>query len=67
MKSNAEEVKWAIETARLLGREVMTPAEYREYIGVEPRTGNDPVRLRGDSGLVLGGRPSSLPAELAAM
>jgi 3-keto-5-aminohexanoate cleavage enzyme len=45
--SNAEEVKWAIETARLLGREVMTPAEYREYIGVEPRTGNDPYAYMG--------------------
>jgi 3-keto-5-aminohexanoate cleavage enzyme len=47
LKSNAEEVTWAIQTARLLGREVMTPAEYREYIGVEPRTGNEPHAYAG--------------------
>jgi len=47
LTSNAEEAKWAIDTARLLGREVMTPAEWREYIGVEPRTGNDPYAYVG--------------------
>ncbi len=47
LKSNAEEVTWAIQTARLLGREVMTPAEYRKYIGVEPRIGNDPRAYEG--------------------
>lgn len=47
MTSNAQEVTWAIETARLLGREIMTPAEWREYIGVEPRTGNDPYAYMG--------------------
>ncbi|HEY5528229.1 MAG TPA: 3-keto-5-aminohexanoate cleavage protein [Thermoleophilia bacterium] len=41
-KNNAEEVTWAIQTARMLGREVMTPAEFREATGLRPRTGNDP-------------------------
>ena len=41
-KNNAEELKWAVETARMLGREVMTPAELREKVGLRPRTGNDP-------------------------
>jgi 3-keto-5-aminohexanoate cleavage enzyme len=47
LMSNAEEVKWAIDTCRALGREVMTPNEYREYIGVEKRSGNDPYAYAG--------------------
>lgn len=47
LMSNAEEVQWAVNMARGLGREVMTPAEWREYIGVEPRTGNDPYAYQG--------------------
>lgn len=35
--SNGEEVRWAIETARLLGREVMTPNEFRAAVGLKPR------------------------------
>jgi 3-keto-5-aminohexanoate cleavage enzyme len=35
--SNAEEVREAIELARMLGREVMTPNEYRQAIGLKPR------------------------------
>jgi 3-keto-5-aminohexanoate cleavage enzyme len=41
-KNNAEEVTWAIEAAKMLGREVMTPAEFRETVGLKPRSGNDP-------------------------
>ncbi len=37
IKSNAEEVREAIQIARLLGREVMTPNEYREAVGLKPR------------------------------
>jgi 3-keto-5-aminohexanoate cleavage enzyme len=40
--NNAEEVRWAIDTARLLGREVMTPAEFRETIGLKARRGFKP-------------------------
>jgi len=35
--NNAEEVRKAIELARMLGREVMTPNEYRQAIGLKPR------------------------------
>jgi 3-keto-5-aminohexanoate cleavage enzyme len=41
-RNNAEEVRWAIETARLLGREVMTPAEFRETVGLHSRRGFKP-------------------------
>lgn len=34
VKSNAEEVRWAIEMCRMLGREVATPDEYRKLIGL---------------------------------
>lgn len=37
IKSNAEEVRWAVTIARMLGREVMTPSEFREAIGAKPR------------------------------
>jgi len=38
IQNNAETVRWAFELARLLGREPMTPNEYRESIlGLEPR------------------------------
>lgn len=37
VKSNAEEVREAIQIARLLGREVATPDEYREMVGLKPR------------------------------
>lgn len=45
IKSNAEEVRWAIELARLLGREVMTPNEFRTVIGLEPRFDYAPTGL----------------------
>lgn len=35
--NNADTVRWAIQLARLLGREVMTPNEYRETVGLKPR------------------------------
>ena len=35
--SNAEEVRWAVTVARMLGREVMTPNEFRKAIGLKPR------------------------------
>lgn len=35
--NNGEEVQWAIQLARSLGREVMTPNEYRKAIGLKPR------------------------------
>jgi uncharacterized protein (DUF849 family) len=41
-KNNAEEVRWAIDMARMLGREVMTPAEFRERVGLKPRQGFNP-------------------------
>lgn len=41
-RNNAEEVTWAIETARRLGREVMTPAEFRQAVGLRPRRGFKP-------------------------
>jgi hypothetical protein len=37
IESSAEEVRDAIAIARLLGREVMTPNEYRQAIGLKPR------------------------------
>lgn len=37
VKSNAAEVRDAIEIARLLGREVATPDEYREMVGLKKR------------------------------
>jgi len=37
--NNAEEVRWAIDMVRMLGREVMTPNEFRETIGLKPRHG----------------------------
>ncbi|MDD1753627.1 MAG: 3-keto-5-aminohexanoate cleavage protein [Methanotrichaceae archaeon] len=37
IKSNAEEVRWAVTIARMLGREVMTPNEFRQIIGLKPR------------------------------
>lgn len=44
-RNNAEEVKWAIDTARLLGREVMSPAEFRETVGLPKKSGFDPYIL----------------------
>lgn len=41
LKSNGEEVREAIEIARLLGREVMTPNEYREANGIRAKTGRE--------------------------
>jgi len=41
-RNNAEEVKWAIEMAAMLGREVMTPAEFRQAVGLKPRSGFNP-------------------------
>ena len=41
-KNNAEEVRWAVEAAKVAGREIMTPAEFREKHGLKPRTGFDP-------------------------
>ena len=37
--SNAEEVREHIQLARLLGREVMTPNEFRESVGLKPKFG----------------------------
>jgi 3-keto-5-aminohexanoate cleavage enzyme len=37
IKSNAEDVHWAVTIARMLGREVMTPNEFRQIIGLKPR------------------------------
>ncbi len=37
IRNNAEEVREAIEIARLLGREAMTPNEYRQAVGLKPR------------------------------
>jgi len=37
IKSNAQEVREATEIAKMLGREKMTPNEYREAIGLKPR------------------------------
>jgi uncharacterized protein (DUF849 family) len=38
IKNNADMVRWAFELARLLGREPMTPNEFRETVlGVKPR------------------------------
>ena len=37
-KNNVETVRWAFQLARLLGREPMTPNEYRETVlRVKPR------------------------------
>jgi uncharacterized protein (DUF849 family) len=35
--SNASETTWAINMAKALGRDVMTPNEFREQIGLKPR------------------------------
>ena len=35
--NNGEEVQWAIDIARTLGREVMTPNEFRAAVGLKPR------------------------------
>ena len=37
IKNNVDELRDAIAIAHLLGREVMTPNEYRETIGLEQR------------------------------
>ena len=37
LKSNAEDVRWAVTMANMLGREVMTPNEYRELWGKRAR------------------------------
>jgi len=37
IKSNADELRDATAIARLLGREVMTPNEYRQAVGLKPR------------------------------
>jgi 3-keto-5-aminohexanoate cleavage enzyme len=37
IKSNAEDVHWAVTIASMLGREVMTPNEFRKIIGLKPR------------------------------
>jgi len=37
IKNNADELRDAIAIARLLGREMMTPNEYRETVGLKPR------------------------------
>ncbi len=41
-KSNAEEVEWAINMARSLGREVMTPNEFRAAVGLPEKHGFEP-------------------------
>lgn len=41
-KNNAEEVQWAIDTAKLLGREVMTPNEFRSRVGLPEKHGFEP-------------------------
>lgn len=42
-RNNAEEVRWAINMAKMLGRQVMTPAEFREAVGLKPRSGFQPI------------------------
>lgn len=44
-KNNAEEATWAINMAKALGREVMTPAEFRQAVGLKPRTGFKPITV----------------------
>jgi 3-keto-5-aminohexanoate cleavage enzyme len=36
IKNNAETLQWAFQMAKLLGREVMTPNEYRETVLKKP-------------------------------
>jgi uncharacterized protein (DUF849 family) len=45
-KNNAEEVRWAIDMTRMLGREVMTPNELRKAVGIKPKHDYSPKGKR---------------------